>query len=80
MSITCDCGRRMSCVDTRTAGKGTRRRYSCECGIRLTTKEAIVAIDGGQPIESEDYLRGVADGSERMLLAIRAFAAATKGK
>lgn len=68
MSIICECGAKMACVDSRAAENITRRRYKCDCGRRLTTTEI---IDVPEP---PDYLRGVADGEIRMMKAIQAFA------
>jgi hypothetical protein len=52
--IYCQCGKRMTCLETRPADKGVRRRYKCDCGKRATTQETVIAFDaaplaGGNP-------------------------------
>lgn len=47
--MICECGQRMKCIDSRPADqRGTRRRYTCRCGVRLTTLEVVAdtASDG----------------------------------
>lgn len=68
MSITCQCGARMACTDTRTTDNVTRRRYRCECGRRVGSTEV---LDG---CESVAYRRGLADGEARLMAVFKAFA------
>lgn len=61
MSFNCQCGARMACIDTRTSGPDVRRRYSCTCGKRISTREVIVDFDegplpGGNPGRARAYV------------------------
>ena len=56
--ISCTCGLRMYCRNTRNDGETVIRRYHCACGRRVSTLECVV----GDQIRS--YLRGSEQGKE----------------
>jgi transcriptional regulator NrdR family protein len=49
--MTCpNCGKRLSCLETRSTSMRTRRRYKCpECEMRYTSVEDLISDKTDQP-------------------------------